>query len=519
MGTLNPPTSGVTVRMYRQGLGDCFLIAFPTEQPGQAFYMLIDCGVILGTSNPQQAMRNVATDIAAATSGDIHLLVATHEHWDHLSGFIQAGDVFQQMRIHNLWLAWTEDPSDELAQKLRAEFHDNLEAVRMAVSRASDAGSVEHITNLLHFFGDPSVAPGNALASTNRQDTGTALKAIRDFASKMNASPVYHHPGEGPLLLPPVNGQPDVPGVRIYVLGPPHDEQALKDINPTAKGQEVYTQGSTASSALTARTAFFMAVLDENQLSVEDQELRELSFPFDLSVRIPRAEAKELEFFQTYYGFDDQLAVPTGESTTTSVQPQGAKQDELAWRRIDDDWIGTAGELALQLDNYTNNTSLALAIELTNTKKVLLFVADAQIGSWLSWDNLSWSVPDAAGSMQTIRIGDLLARTVLYKVGHHGSINATIRGQGTVAKGLEVMSSQDLVAMIPVNHEMALKKRWDMPFDPLLQRLEQKAGQRVMRIDDAYPKSQPGGMSDTVWQAFKANFEETDLYMQYTVTD
>jgi hypothetical protein len=121
--------------------------------------------------------------------------------------------------------------------------------------------------------------------------------------------------------------------------------------------------------------------------------------------------------------------------------------------------------------------------------------------------------------MQTIRIGDLLARTVLYKVGHHGSINATIRGQGTVAKGLEVMSSQDLVAMIPVNHEMALKKRWDMPFDPLLQRLEQKAGQRVMRIDDAYPKSQPGGMSDTVWQAFKANFEETDLYMQYTVTD
>jgi hypothetical protein len=497
MGVLNPPASSVTVRMYRQGLGDCFLLAFPTEQAGQAFYMLVDCGVILGTCNSEQVMRNVATDIAAATGGDIHLLVATHEHWDHLSGFIQASDVFQQMRIHNLWLAWTEDPSDELAQKLRAEFHDNLEASRMAVSRASNAGSVEHITNLLHFFGDPSIAPSNALASTNRQDTGAALKAIRDFASKMNALPVYRHPGEGPLLLPPVNGRPGVPGVRIYVLGPPHDEQALKDINPTVKGQEVYTQGSTAGSALTARAAFFMAVLDENQLSVEDQERRELCFPFDQGVRIPRAEAKELEFFQTYYGFND----------------------ELAWRRIDDDWLGTVGELALQLDSYTNNTSLALAIELTNTKKVLLFVADAQIGSWLSWDNLSWSIPDTAGSIQTIRIGDLLARTVLYKVGHHGSINATIRGQGTIAKGLELMTSQDLVAMIPVNHKMALKKRWDMPFDPLLQRLGQKTGQRIMRIDDPYPKSQPGGMSDAVWQAFKANFEETDLYMQYTVTD
>src|SRR5690348_13128516 len=103
MGILQPPASGVTVRMYRQGLGDCFLLAFPTESAGQAFYMLVDCGVIFGTQSPGQIMTNVATDIAAATGGDIHLLVATHEHWDHLSGFIQAGSVFQGMRIHNLW--------------------------------------------------------------------------------------------------------------------------------------------------------------------------------------------------------------------------------------------------------------------------------------------------------------------------------------------------------------------------------------------------------------------------------
>ncbi len=44
MGILNPPASGDTVRMYRVGLGDCFLLAFPTGQAGQAFYMLIDCG-------------------------------------------------------------------------------------------------------------------------------------------------------------------------------------------------------------------------------------------------------------------------------------------------------------------------------------------------------------------------------------------------------------------------------------------------------------------------------------------
>jgi hypothetical protein len=523
MGTLQPPDSGVTVRMYRQGLGDCFLLAFPTGQAGQAFYMLIDCGVVLGTPGAVAKMKEVATDIAAATGGDIHLLVTTHEHWDHLSGFIQARDVFQQMRIHNLWLAWTEDPTDKLANQLREEFHKDREALRMAVNRASDPESVEHITNLLHFFGNPPVAPGDALGITGTGDTGDALNAIRDFASKMNAPAQYRRPdkpgdpGDKPLPLPQVNGLPDIAGVRLYVLGPPHDEKTLKRINPTTKGQETYDT-STEGSALAAHRAFFMAMQDESQLSAED---RERSFPFDKDLRIPRAEAKQYEFFQTYYGFDDEPEVPAWENTAHEAQPQRAQQYEPAWRRIDDDfWLESAGELALQLDSYTNNTSLAFAIELVNTKKVLLFVADAQIGSWLSWDDLSWSVPDASGTMQTIRIGDLLARTVLYKVGHHGSHNATIRGYGSVNKGLELMTSQDLVAMIPVNHQMALKKGWgQMPFDPLLQRLEQKTGQRVLQIDDPYPKSQPDGMSDAVWQAFKASFEETNLYMQYTVTD
>ena len=45
---------------------------------------------------------------------------------------------------------------------------------------------------------------------------------------------------------------------------------------------------------------------------------------------------------------------------------------------------------------------------------------------------------------------DLLARTVLYKVGHHGSHNATLRAQG-----LELMTSAELTAMIPVDEEWA----------------------------------------------------------------
>jgi hypothetical protein len=84
----------------------------------------------------------------------------------------------------------------------------------------------------------------------------------------------------------------------------------------------------------------------------------------------------------------------------------------------------SALDLALRLDRDTNNSSLALAIELENGE-VLLIAADAQVGNWLSWQELAFD-----GSAGKLTGPDLLARTVLYKVGHHGSHNATLREHG-----------------------------------------------------------------------------------------
>jgi hypothetical protein len=83
--------------------------------------------------------------------------------------------------------------------------------------------------------------------------------------------------------------------------------------------------------------------------------------------------------------------------------------------------LSTAAELALALDSATNNTSLVLAIELVDSEKVLLFPADAQVGNWLSWETLRFE-----GEKPVIG-PDLLARTAFYKVGHHGSHNATLK--------------------------------------------------------------------------------------------
>src|SRR5215467_13429460 len=138
---------------------------------------------------------------------------------------------------------------------------------------------------------------------------------------------------------------------------------------------------------------------------------------------------------------------------------------------MDVDWLTRALDLALQLDNLSNNTSRALATERIADGKVLLFPTDAQQGNWLSWHdpNMKWTVGTGTSAREVIA-KQLLARTVFYKVGHHSSHNATAK-----AKGLELMEAEDeLTAFIPVDRAVALKRNppgsWKMPAAVLYRR-------------------------------------------------
>src|SRR5436190_22525695 len=123
-GEASPAASGyrAKVRMYRQGLGDCFLISLPrTNGSKRPFYVMIDCGVVLGTSDPGTIMTQVMDNIVEVTGGQIDILIATHEHWDHLSGFVQAPESFKRLKVGQVWLAWTENDRDELTKKIKEE--------------------------------------------------------------------------------------------------------------------------------------------------------------------------------------------------------------------------------------------------------------------------------------------------------------------------------------------------------------------------------------------------------------
>ncbi len=80
----------VTVRHYCQGIGDCHLLKF-TRDDGRPFYMLIDCGVHSAVSGGADTIARIVDDIASVT-GTIDVVVATHEHWDHISGFFTAAE-------------------------------------------------------------------------------------------------------------------------------------------------------------------------------------------------------------------------------------------------------------------------------------------------------------------------------------------------------------------------------------------------------------------------------------------
>src|SRR4029078_3605163 len=102
----------ITVRMYRDILGDCFLLRFP--KANKTAHVLIDCGILQGMPGAKERARRIMANIRSVTAR-LAVLVATHEHVDHLSGFAQGREFFDQIAVGELWLAWTEAPRDDQA--------------------------------------------------------------------------------------------------------------------------------------------------------------------------------------------------------------------------------------------------------------------------------------------------------------------------------------------------------------------------------------------------------------------
>ena len=106
----------VQVRMYNVGFGDCFLISFKyadTIADRQERHMLIDFGS-KKRSLGGLAMVDIAEQISRDCRGHLDVVVVTHRHQDHLSGFADsAGTVMDKLQPAIVVRSWTEDPKLE----------------------------------------------------------------------------------------------------------------------------------------------------------------------------------------------------------------------------------------------------------------------------------------------------------------------------------------------------------------------------------------------------------------------
>jgi hypothetical protein len=357
------------VRMYNVGFGDCFLVTF--RYPRGERHMLIDFG---STAGPKRLgadyMTRVAKDIQAECGKKLHMVVATHRHRDHISGFATdgsgTGKIIRDLNPDVVVQPWTEDPKAPVSGKKAAakvyrdgkpDFHAMTGGYLMALA---DMHAVAN--SVLGSVRSNAVAAGRdkrAEIEFLGEDNLTNLSAVQNLMGMGNKGvAIYANAGmQLDALLP----KDLLPGVKITVLGPPTLEQSN-------------------------------------------------------AIRTERArDPNEFWQFRRFWGVQRAAAAGLGVHTNALPFPKVAENErepKVRWfikksRAIQADQML---ELVRDLDKVMNNTSLILLMEIG--KKKLLFPGDAQIENWAyALNQPAWC--------------KLLKDVDLYKVGHHGSLNAT----------------------------------------------------------------------------------------------
>jgi beta-lactamase superfamily II metal-dependent hydrolase len=439
--------SKINVRMYRAGTGDFFILQFKKGNT-ISFNMMIDCGCIKGG---KAAFKTNVEDLKAHTGGVIDLLVVTHQHADHINGFEKSADLFDQFTFKKVWFAWTEDEDDPIANDYRANHSELGMALNTAVTKLNGLVENKYYESLFlnevhgnlmlegkkHFIN--SLSDLNELNPLNGLGVGQVLPTMVELFTdykviKGNTEVEFLEPGDVKSNLAGAKG------IRFYVLGPPRDRIYL---NRTEKEGESFEQREEKSKV---DFAFVSALAASDSVGSTSQ------LPFDTEYEAPVDENN----IQKHY------------------------EEGEDWRKINYDWLYSAGSLAMRYERSINNTSLALAIQFEDSERVLLFPGDAEFGNWESWhEGLEWPVK-INGQTVKKKAEYFLNNTVFYKVGHHLSQNGTAKG-----KGVDMMKSTDLAAMATLDFKK-INDGWlnTMPNDLLGAELIRKTQGKLFFVGD-----------------------------------
>jgi beta-lactamase superfamily II metal-dependent hydrolase len=249
-GIKQPHLRGIRVRMYRVGFGDCFLLSIPQKKTGQSAgrynHVLIDCGV--HAQGDIGTMERVVDNIAEVTDGSLDIIVATHAHRDHISGFGKFAEAFAKFKMREVWLPWTWDVNDERALKLQekhAALLDKLYQHFNALGASADPDALNTIVNLR----------GNQ----------RAIEVLKSGFGNDKVKVRYLKAGDTVR-----SGDISIPGLLVRILGPPESEDFLAQMDPPS-GQGYLRAGP---NGMTERVNTIQPFVDRWKADLTSMNLR-----------------------------------------------------------------------------------------------------------------------------------------------------------------------------------------------------------------------------------------------------
>ena len=381
----------VILRSYNVGFGDCFLLTFrypnfrrnvlidfgstraPTEvaqQPMPTRKLSASAQAELTRKNLKKHMLSVAEQIKRDCDGKLHAVVVTHRHKDHLSGFAYEdgkgpGAIIRSLEPDLVIQPWTEDP--------KAQYDATRPTKKLAGTLAEKRTKArrQHLASLhnMNLFAGYVISASKKLGGSYFKDIRDQLSFLGDDNELANRDAVTNLMKMGKRKRYVYFGAKSgldglLPGVATHVLGPPTLEQTRSIMKQRSKDPEQFWHLWESRSSFWAHQGRIA-----NHAAADGQTL------------FPQYVQKKVPWDARWYAF----------------QAKKMQAENLL-------------SIVRTLDSQMNNTSVILLFEVGG--KSLLFPGDAQYENWMY----------ALSDKETVK---KLAKVDLYKVGHHGSLNAT----------------------------------------------------------------------------------------------
>jgi beta-lactamase superfamily II metal-dependent hydrolase len=420
MATRSKP---LRIRMYRVGFGDFFLVTVPSPDGPQ--HILIDCGVTKGKTGKGDihTIKSAVTHMAEETKGHLALIIATHRHMDHIIGFSRCEDVFTKFTVDAIWMPlWETEYVDEIV-KFQAELTTlALDVQNQLAAAGSDDPDLENVRGILE--------NATGMSPTEGPGGGTNAKSLNLLKTKLGVKPQYLCRGDTPRLPAALSAA----GLEATILGPPPlDALEFMRLTDLKKGVGQYLGSAAVGGGGNQGFAPFGPAWKAEPTDYPLSAFREWA---------PRNPPARPDWTRRY---DERV-----EEVISQAQPAA---------------LMTA---AKRLDDFLNNQSLVLLF--TWNGKTLLFAGDAQAGNWEYWlYGLDTPSKTTTGVTPSPAGASILANLDFYKVGHHGSTNATpIAAVAAMGTGFAAMCSTQADSFGSVQNDS------EVPRGPLLDALEKK---------------------------------------------